>query len=111
MKKNNRFIILILGIIFLLTSYFLKEVSFFRTIIFFLGVILIIISFVMDRNKKVLASIIYFIIIFSLAFILDYLTAVTFKKIPVLTFNNIYGVKVNIYNSFGYRIWQCDNKK
>lgn len=112
MQKNKlRIYSLLLGIILLSSSYILNQYNILRVIIFFLSIILLTFSFVIEREQKKLFTFIYLIIFLEIALVGDYLVVKTFKKIPVITFNNIISNKVNVYNSIGYRVWQCDNTK
>lgn len=109
-KGTIRLLSLILGIFLVVISFFITN-HLLQFIIINIGIIILIISCVIERQHKKIAILIYSIIIFSIAQFFDYLTIKYFNKPPILTYNVMEFNNVKIYDSFFYRVWQCNTEK
>lgn len=112
MKKGIlRILLLIIGLILLISAYALNKYNLLRTLLLLLGLILLITQSVLERNHKFIFAILFTLIYLGFAITIDYIVVKTFHKTPVLTLNILTTGNVKIYNSFGYRVWQCDTSK
>ena len=112
MKKGIlRILLLIIGLILLISAYALNKYNLLRTILLIIGLILLVTQSVLERNHKFIFAILFTLIYLGFAITIDYIVVKTFHKTPVLTLNILTTGNVKIYNSFGYRVWQCDTSK
>ena len=112
MKKGIlRILLLIIGLILLISAYALNKYNLLRTILLIIGLILLVVQSVLERNHKFIFAILFTLIYLGFAITIDYIVVKTFHKTPVLTINIMTTDNVKIYNSLGYRVWQCDTSK
>ena len=109
-KVKKRFISMAIGIILLLIALLMNKFGLLRAILCVLSIIILTYSNQLERtNKKVFIPL--FVIIFTLFVVaLDYLSVITFKKAPIITYSIVSGNSGTVYNALGYRVWSCKDK-
>lgn len=110
MTKENKIKItlFIIVIILIVSSFLINRIIFIRPVFFLIALLLIIIINIMGRKNKILRSMITFLVTLFLLVILDNLVVVTFKMIPVFSYNIINYEDIRVYNGIGVRVWQCN---
>lgn len=98
---------LIIGLILIISAYFLNNLTILRQIMIIVGIIFISIVLTATREKKKLFFVIYIFILTSISLMSDYLVCKYFIKQPIFAYNIIKNDKVRVDNAFGYRVWQC----
>lgn len=104
-----RLITLFIGIILIIISLLLNDFGCLRFILCLLGIISLTISNSIERNnKKVFIPL--FAILFTLFMIsTDYLFVCMFKKVPIFSYSIVTNNNNKVYNAIGYRVWICND--
>lgn len=100
-----------MGLILALIALAINDFTPVRIIIMILAVILITMSLVV-KNKIILKHprhifTIFLVILFA-SFFADAIAVKMIGRVPIYTISIINTEKARVYNSFGYRVWQCD---
>ena len=109
-KKNKKLIIyLLVGAFFLLLLPLLINRPTIIRIVMTLASTALITFAILVNNRKYnkYANYIYICLLF-LIMCLDSFIALSFKRIPIFSYNIIHSKDVRVYNAFGIRVWQCD---
>ena len=108
-KKNKKVSknLIIISIILLIISLLIKKTMAIRTILYLLSLVVLVIG-IKYKRKKFKDAFFIFIVAFAAYIILDGIIVVTFKRIPIFSYNIITTGKTRVYNSIGVRVWQCD---
>lgn len=108
-KKNKKIskILIAISIILMIIALLIRKAIAIRTLIYFASLIVMCIG-IKYKRKKILETLIIFLILFVVYVLIDGITTVTFKKIPILSYNIITTNNSRVYNSVGVRVWQCD---
>lgn len=97
----------ILSIVAMLISLCLTKPTATRTAIYFVS--LFIMNKAFKPGQKGPIEIIFTILTLLVIYIaIDGIISVTFKRIPILSYNIVSTEKTRVYNSVGVRVWQCD---
>ena len=104
-KKSFNYVALIIGIVIIIISLLINKLTFIRLLLCLSGITFITSSFKIKNFKK---NIILFILILIASIFIDSIFSATFVRIPIFTYNITTMGKTRVYNSIGYRIWQCD---
>jgi hypothetical protein len=108
-STTKRFTSLIIGLIFIITSFALTNMDFLRAILCILGIVLLTCSNSIERKHKKLFIPLFAIIFTCLMISTDYLVVCTLKKTPIFAFNIVKNDDATVYNAFGYRVWKCSD--
>ena len=106
--KKLKLLIIFIGIIFIALPYFFNTYSIFRILSSILGIIIITLSLVYKQKRICIKLPIFIIVSFLAVSILDYIMYQSIEIIPVLVWQKESSPKVRTYNSFTYRIYDCD---
>ena len=108
-KKNKKVSknLIIISIILLIISLLIKKTMAVRTIIYLLSLVVLTVG-IKYKRKKLKEAFTIFLVVFIAYIILDGIIVVTFKRIPIFSYNIITTGKTRVYNSLGIRVWQCD---
>lgn len=104
-KKVYNYKLLAIGIVAMIIPLLINHLSVFRLLLSLLGIILVTIFF-KEKNKK--KNILIAIGLLLISILIDSIISASFVRIPIYTYNIITSGKTRVYNSIGYRIWQCD---
>ena len=104
-KKQYNFRLLILGIILLLIPLLINKLTVLRLLLSLIGIFIITIFF---KQKEIKINILIFVVLLIISIFIDSIISATFIRIPIYTYNIITIGNTRVYNSIGYRIWQCD---
>lgn len=109
MKK--RFILLLgLGLTFIIVPFLFNTYSILRLLSVALGTLMCLFSFSFHKNN-VLIRIILLIILLGGAFSVDLLLVSKYTRVPIFARNIESSENVKTYNSFFYRVYDCNGKK
>ena len=106
-KKKNiyNYKILIIGLIIAIIPLCFNKLSAFRLLLNLIGIIVITVFF---KKKDFRTNAIIFIILFAVSIFIDSIVSTTFARIPIYTYNIVTTKNTRVFNSIGYRVWQCD---
>ena len=106
-KKKNiyNYKILIIGLIIAIIPLCFNKLSAFRLLLNLIGIIVITVSF---KKKDFRTNAIIFIILLAASIFIDSIVSTTFARIPIYTYNIVTTKNTRVFNSVGYRVWQCD---
>ena len=104
-KKEYNFYLLIAGIILVLIPLLINKLTVIRLLLSLIGIIVITLFLKQKGKRKKIAL---FIALLLVSVIVDSIISATFIRIPIYTYNIITMGNTRVYNSVGYRIWQCD---
>ncbi len=109
--KNKKItkILITISVVLLLISLFITKAMAIRTIIYLSSLVTMLIA-IKYKNKKLLETIGIFLVLFIIYVVIDGITVVTFKKIPIFSYNIITTEKTRVYHAIGVRVWQCDKE-
>lgn len=111
MAMKNRLIMLLgLGITIMILPFLINAYSIFRIIGLILGIILITVSLCLKKKRNIFFIILVPIILLVFSYGIDTLLFYTLKRVPVFSYAIKSSSKVKTYNSFFYRIYDCDGK-
>lgn len=112
-KNKINFKYFMIGVIGALIAFILPKYNLVRLSLMIIAIILFTIVF-SKENKKPQASfmkkIILFCSFFLILVIIDAINVVTFKKIPIFSYNITNTKQTRVYNALGYRVWQCNKE-
>lgn len=110
MNKENKIkiVLMIISIILVIVSIAINRSTFIRPLLFLIALFMIIIIFIINKKNKILRGMVTFLLTIIMLIILDNIVVVTFKTIPVFSYNIINYDNIRVYNSIGIRVWQCD---
>ncbi len=108
MKKRAIFLS-ILGLIFTIIPYFYNEYALWRLFCLGLGIMLLVISLLFTKKRKILLIIIAPIFLITLSYGCDLLLFYQFERIPIYTYEVKSSDDVSTLNSAFYRIYKCRN--
>ena len=108
-KKNNssNYILLIIGIIVAIIPLLINKLTAVRLLLSLVGIFLVTISL---ERKKIRKIIILFISFLIMSVFVDSIVSSIFARIPIYTYNITTTGNTRVYNSIGFRIWQCNIK-
>ena len=101
---------LIISIIFLLTSILITKFTVIRLILWIVSLIVLSINIKKTYSYTTSKTIIIYLLLLMASIIVDGVISFSFSKIPVFTYNIVNTKNTIVYNSIGIRAWQCDKK-
>ena len=105
-KLNN--LLTLISIILIILSVLITRIIALRPILWILSILLLAINIKKNNNYKTSSVTILSILMLLSSIVIDGVIVVTFKTIPVFSYNIISTEKTRVYNSVGIRVWQCD---
>lgn len=109
MKKRS-IIFLVIGAILLIIPFCFAKYSIVRLISLFLGIFLITLSLVFFKRKNIFLIILTPIILLCLSYAVDTFLFYKFNRIPLFVYKIESSDKLSVYNSFFYRIYNCNGE-
>ncbi len=111
-KKNQKLnkISLIISITLVLIAFFLKKPLVLRPIIWLIALFILALNIKKTNSLKNSTFIVTILCIIFLSFILDAITVITLKRIPIFAYNIINSENARVYKGIAVRVWQCDKE-
>lgn len=109
MNKKIVLSFIIIETLFIIIPFFFNTYSIFRLICVLLGILLITISLVLKENKNIYLIFIIPLILIGLTYSLDIFLYIKFSRLPIYIYEIKSNDQVSTYNSFFYRIYNCNN--
>ena len=109
MKKRS-IILIVLGVILLIIPFCFNNYSIIRLILLALGIFLITLSLVFFKKRNIFLIILTPIILICLSYAIDTFLFYQFNRIPLFVYEIESSSKMRTYNSFFYRIFDCNGK-
>lgn len=106
--KKRHIVLLGLGLTLMIVPFLINIYSIFRIISLVLGIILITVSLCLKKKRNIFYIILVPLIILVFSYGIDTLLFYTLKRVPVFSYAIKSGDKVKTYNSFFYRVFDCD---
>lgn len=97
-----------IGIIFLGIAYFINKYHFMRLILLALGIFLITLGYVFKEKRKASIAILLPLFLLVICYCIDHILFITIKRFPIFVYKIESSEKVRTYNSFFYRLIDCD---
>ena len=114
-KKKNKldinYLSLIISIIIIILAVSVNEATPIRPIMWLIAIVLLTINIIRTFHLKAYAIIFVFLATFLVSLVIDGLSALAFKHIPVFSYNITNVGNTKVYNSLGLRVWQCNKDK
>ena len=98
-----------IGLTLMIVPFIINKYSIFRIISLVIGVILIDICFCLKKKRNVFLIVLVPILLFTLSYGVDVLFAFKLKYVPIYSYVIKSSDKMKTYNSFFYRVYDCDN--
>ena len=108
MKKLN-IVLSIIGFALIIIPFFICKYSIYRLVSTVLGLIIVSLVNIIYHKQLVLRIIFIPIILFTITYITDYFVMNIFNSYPIMAIKYTSSEKVRTYNSFIYRLYDCDN--
>lgn len=108
MKKRN-IILWGIGLTFIILPYLFNLFSYWRLASLFLGIFILVFDLIKNK-KNILIIILTFLISVVATYGLDTLMYFKFNRVPIFSYEIKSNDKLRTYNSFFYRIYDCNNK-
>lgn len=105
----KRVVLYIIGILLVIIGLVLNTFSFWRICLLLLGIILITINLTLNYPKRIMLLISMPLILLLFTYTIDTILVTNLKRIPVYSYRIKSSEKVRTYNSFLYRVIDCDN--
>lgn len=99
-----------LGLTLIIVPFVINVYSIFRIIGLLLGIVLITISFCLKKKRSIFLILLVPILLFVASYGLDTLLFYKLKHVPVFSYAIKSSNKMFTYNSFFYRVFDCNNK-
>lgn len=106
--KKRLIVLLGLGLTLMIVPFLINIYSIFRIISLVLGIILITVSLCLKKKKNIFYIILVPLIMLVFSYGIDTLLFYTLKRVPVFSYAIKSSDKVKTYNSFFYRVFDCD---
>ncbi len=107
MKKRS-VVLLIIGVILIIIPFCINDYSLLRLISLALGIFIVTLSLVFFKNRNVFLIILVPVILICLSYAIDIFLFYQFNRIPLFAYEIKSSEKVSTYNSFFYRIFDCN---
>lgn len=108
LMKRRSIILLILGVILLIIPFIFNDYSIVRLILLALGIFLVTLSLVFFKKRNIFLIILTPIILICLSYALDTFLFYQFNRIPLFVYEIKSSDRMRTYNSFFYRIFDCN---
>ena len=108
--KKSIIILLIIGLICLIIPFCISSYSLIRLIVLGIGIFLITLSLIFFKRKNLFLIILTPIILICLSYAVDTFLFYQFSRIPVFIYEAKSNDIISTYNSFFYRIFNCEGK-
>ena len=108
MKKKTTLILI--GLLLILAPYFLNSYGIYRLFSLLIGLTIILIALIKDKEDKLWRIVILPIVFLILSFGLDFAIVHIFNRIPVYSTKEVSSKNVINYNSLFYRVYSCNKK-
>lgn len=99
-----------IGLTLIIVPFIINKYSIFRIISLILGIVLVLISFCLKKKRNVFLILLVPILLFAMSYGIDVLFAFKLKYVPIYSYIIKSSDKVKTYNSFFYRVYDCNNK-
>lgn len=106
--KKRLIVLLGLGLTLMIVPFLINIYSIFRIISLVLGIILITVSLCLKKKRNIFYIILVPLIMLVFSYGIDTLLFYTLKRVPVFSYAIKSSDKVKTYNSFFYRVFDCD---
>lgn len=100
--------LLIIGILLCIAPYCVNTYTMFRLIVISIGMILLIISYAIYEKKHLLLLLILPLLLVACTYTIDHILVSKLKRIPIYAYQIKSSDAVRTYNSFAYRVFDCD---
>ncbi len=108
MNKKS-LLLTILGLILIIGPFFYNHYTIFRLISILIGIIVFNLGITLNKKNKILKVFLLSILSFLVTFGLDSSLVIYLNRIPILSYKIKSSNKVSTYNSFFYRVYDCNN--
>lgn len=105
---NN--LLVILGLLLMLISYGVQRLKYYRIVLLILGFIIFLTSILFLFKKKITNTPLFIFFSIIAVFLTDSIIAITFSRIPIFSYNVVTSNNSKVYNAIGYRVWACEGK-
>lgn len=106
--KKRLIVLLGLGLTLMIVPFLINIYSIFRIISLILGIILITVSLCLKKKRNIFYIILVPLIMLVFSYGIDTLLFYTLKRVPVFSYAIKSSDKMRTYNSFFYRVFDCD---
>ena len=106
--KKRHIVLLGFGLTLMIVPFLINIYSIFRIISLVVGIILITVSLCLKKKRNVFYIILVPLIILVFSYGIDTLLFYTLKRVPVFSYAIKSSEKVKTYNSFFYRVFDCN---
>ena len=108
-QKNKKIasILIVISILLMIIALMITKPLPIRTI-FYLISLAILTKAIKYKQKKFNQTIVLALILIVIYIVIDGIVVVTFKRIPIFSYNIVNTENARVYNSLGLRVWQCD---
>lgn len=108
--KKRLIVLLGLGLTLMIVPFLINIYSIFRIISLMLGIILITVSLCLKKKRNIFYIILVPLIMLVFSYGIDTLLFYTLKRVPVFSYAIKSSDKVKTYNSFFYRVFDCNGE-
>lgn len=105
---NINIFVLVISIVLIAISIYIKSAHFLRPILIVLAIILIALNVGISNKLKKTTTISFIITLIIIFLVIDGVIVIVFNRIPIFAYNIISTENTRVYNSIGVRVWQCD---
>lgn len=109
MNKKIVISFIIIGALFIIIPFFFNTYNILRLISILFGIILITVSLALKENKNIYLIFIIPLVLIVLTYSLDIFLYTEFSRLPLYIYEIKSNDQVSTYNSFFYRIYNCNN--
>ena len=108
--KKRLIVLLGLGLTLMIVPFLINIYTIFRIISLMLGIILITVSLCLKKKRNIFYIILVPLIMLVFSYGIDTLLFYTLKRVPVFSYAIKSSEKVKTYNSFFYRVFDCNGE-
>ena len=98
-----------IGLTLMIVPFIINKYSIFRVISLVIGVILIEVCFCLKKKRNIFLVILIPVLLFTMSYGVDVLLAFKLKYVPIYSYVIKSSDKMKTYNSFFYRVYDCNN--
>ena len=109
MNKKVVISLIIIASLFTVVPFFFNTYNILRLISVLFGIILITLSLALKENKNIYLIFIIPLVLIGLTYSLDIFLYTKFSRLPLYIYEINSNDQISTYNSFFYRIYNCNN--
>ena len=100
-----------IGLVFLLSPYFLNSYNILRLVSVIVGILLIVVSLQVIKKENIALGVVLGLVLLLASYGVDYFLVKNRSRVPIYAYVVDSSKSISTYNSFSYRVYDCKDKR